>query len=241
LAAEGAAIVVNDVDEGVATGAVASIEATGGRAIAANGDVRKPDVTNDLVAASEEAFGSLDIVVNNAGITRDAMLHRMTDEEWDFVLDVVLRGAFNVCRSAARLLRRPKGEHVAHNRKVVNIASVSGLYGVAGNVNYSAAKAGVIGLTKALAREWAPQRINVNAIAPGLVSTRLTGVRDEQAGVGMSEAARARIVGDIPLGRPGEPEDVAALSAFLASPESDYMTGQVIELHGGLEIMRVDG
>jgi 3-oxoacyl-[acyl-carrier protein] reductase len=242
LAAEGAAVVVNDVDGAAAEEAACSIEAAGGRAVAAPGDVRRVEGTDALAAAAEEAFGGLDIVVNNAGVTRDAMLHKMTDDEWDLVVEVCLRGTFNVCRSAARLLRRGKGEEIRYHRKVVNISSINGVYGAAANVNYSAAKAGVIGLTKALAREWAPQEINVNAVAPGFIEgTRLSAARDEESGLGIDPALLEGIVRSIPIGRPGSSEDVAALVAFLSSPGSDYLTGQVIELHGGLEIIRVIG
>lgn len=237
LAADGAAVVINDVDADVAAEAVAEVERAGGRAAVAIGSVADPAATDAMVEVAERELGTLDIVVNNAGLTRDSTLHRMTDETWDLVLDVVLRGTFNVCRSAARLLR---SKDAAHNRKVVNISSINGVHGVAGNVNYSAAKAGVIGLTKALAREWAPLRINVNAVAPGFIEgTRLTAARDEGDVLGIPPEALARIVSQIPIGRPGQPEDVAALVAWLSSPDSDYLTGQVVEIHGGLEIVKV--
>src|SRR2546423_8904450 len=231
LAAEGASVVVNDVDEDVARAAAAEL----GGAVAA-GSVADPAVADELVATAEREFGTLDVVVNNAGITRDGMLHRMADEDWDLVLAVSLRGTFNVCRSAARLLRRKDAEH---HRKVVNMSSINGIYGVAGNVNYSAAKAGVIGLTKALAREWAPQRINVNAVAPGYIEgTRLTAPRGEDDELGLPAELIEKISGLVPIGRPGVPGDVAEAVAFLCSPDSDYLTGQVLELHGGMEIVQ---
>jgi 3-oxoacyl-[acyl-carrier protein] reductase len=192
----------------------------GGRAVQA-------DVSDPLSAAAlVEAAGDLDILVNNAGLTRDAWIHRMTDAQWDAVSGVVLGGSFNMCRSAARLLR-PAADH---HRKVVNIASIAGVYGAAGTTNYSAAKAGLIGLTKSLAREWAPARINVNAVAPGLV----TNTRLAEA---MPDGLLDRMVDLSPIGRGGVPEDVAAAVAFLASSEADFITGQVIELHGGLELI----
>jgi 3-oxoacyl-[acyl-carrier protein] reductase len=160
----------------------------------------------------------------------------MGDDTWDLVVDVVLNGTKNMTRAAARLLRQ---KDAAYNRKVVNIASINGIYGVAFNANYSAAKAGVVGLTKALAREWAPSRVNVNAVAPGYIRTRLTGVRDEATGFGMPAEIVEKVEAAIPIGRPGEPEDVAALVAFLASPDSDYVTGQLVEIHGGMEIISV--
>jgi len=233
LSDDGASVVVNDVDADVARAAAAEIE----RAAPAVGSVVDSAVTDELVATAEREFGGLDIVVNNAGLTRDSTLHRMTDEAWNLVLDVVLRGTFNVCRSSARLLRSKEADH---NRKVVNISSINGVYGVAFNANYSAAKAGVIGLTKALAREWAPQRINVNAVAPGFIEgTRLTSARGEGDALGIPPDALEQIFSQIPIGRPGQPEDVAGLVAWLASPDSDYVTGQVVEIHGGLEIVNV--
>ncbi|MBM3679028.1 MAG: SDR family oxidoreductase, partial [Actinobacteria bacterium] len=210
-----------------AAAVVREIEAAGGRAAVAAGSVAEPAQADAIVAAVEEAFGTLDILVNNAGLTRDAAIHRMTDEQWGVVQDVVLRGTFGMCRAAARLLR---AKDAAHHRKVVNVASVAGVYGAAGTTNYSAAKGGVIGLTKALAREWAPLRINVNAVAPGLITqTRLAD--------GMPDGLLEKMVGMTPIGRGGVPEDVAAAVSFLASPDADYMTGQVIELHGGLELI----
>jgi len=235
LARDGAAVVVNDVDEDVAHEAAAELPQ--GAGAAAPGSVADPAVADELVAAAEREFGTLDIVVNNAGLTRDSSLHRMTDEAWDAVVDVVLRGTFNVCRSAARLLRR---KDAPHNRKIVNISSINGVYGVAFNANYSAAKAGVIGLTKSLAREWAPLRINVNAVAPGFVEgTRLTAPRGEGDALGIPPDTLDRIRAAVPIGRPGQPDDVAALVAWLSSPDSDYVTGQVVEIHGGMEIVAV--
>ncbi len=233
LAADGAAVVVNDVDEDVARAATEALP----RAAFAAGSVADAAATDELVAVAEREFGGLDVVVNNAGLTRDAPLHKMTDEVWDAVVDVVLRGTFNVCRSAARLLRT---KDAAYNRKVVNITSINGIYGVAFNTNYSAAKAGVIGLTKALAREWATSRVNVNAVAPGYIEgTRLTAARGEGDAFGIPPEALASIQAAIPIGRSGQPADVAALVAWLASPESDYVTGQVVETHGGMEIVSV--
>jgi 3-oxoacyl-[acyl-carrier protein] reductase len=233
LAADGASVVVNDVEEDVARAAAAAIPG----AVAAVGSVVDSAVTDELAATAEREFGKLDLVVNNAGITRDAMLHRMTDDEWDLVLDVSLRGTFNVCRSAARLLRN---KEAAYNRKVVNMASINGIYGVAGNVNYSAAKGGVIGLTKALAREWAHLRINVNAVAPGYIEgTRLTSARREGDLLGIPGDVVEKIRSMVPIGRPGTPEDVAASVAFLCTPDSDYITGQILEIHGGMEIVQL--
>jgi NAD(P)-dependent dehydrogenase (short-subunit alcohol dehydrogenase family) len=226
LAAAGAAVAVNDALADAAAAVVAEIEAAGGRAVSAPGSVAEPRSASAIVRAAE-SLGPLDLLVNNAGVTRDAWLHRMSDDDWRTVEDVVLRGTFCMCRAAAPALRR---REALHHRKVVNVASAAGVYGYAGTTNYSAAKAGVIGLTKALAREWAPSRVNVNAVAPGLiVNTRIT--------EGKPAELMARIEAAIPIGRPGQPGDVAAAVHFLASPDSDYVTGQVVELHGGLELL----
>ncbi len=240
LSDEGCKVVVNDLDTDVCAETVAAVNAGGGSAAAAPGNVTDSAHTDAMVEVAAGAFGGLDIVVNNAGLTADEWVHRMSDETWDLVVDVCLRGTFNVCRSAATLLRRPADDPALYHRKVVNIASVNGVYGTAGNANYSAAKAGVIGITKALAREWAWQRINVNAIAPGYIrGTRLTGPREADGGFGIAPDMIAKLDAQIPIGRPGEPEDIAATVAFLSSSESNYITGQVIEVHGGLEIIEV--
>jgi 3-oxoacyl-[acyl-carrier protein] reductase len=241
FAHDGCSVVINDLDAGVAAEVVDAIIAAGGQAVVAAGSVADPEATDAMASVAEEAFGGLDIVVNNAGLTADAWLHRMSDDTWDRVLDVCLDGTKNVCRSAAPLLRRPKDDPPAYHRKVVNIASVNGIYGTAGNVNYSAAKAGVIGLSRALAREWAQQKINVNVIAPGYIKgTRLTAPRDDnEEQFGLQPEMIPMIEDQIPIGRPGIPDDVAAVASFLASSDSDYVTCQVIEVHGGLEIIKV--
>ncbi len=168
------------------------------------------------------------------------MAHRMTDETWEFVIDVALTGTFNMCRSAFSLLRDADDSADSHNKKVVNLSSINGIYGTAANVNYSAAKAGVNGLTRALSREWSPYGINVNAIAPGYISgTRMTSVQEEGGDFGLPEEIIRSVETTIPIGRPGVPEDVAGVCSWLASADSDYVCGQVIEVHGGMEIIRV--
>ena len=240
LAAEGVAVVINDLDGDIAEEVAAAVNSAGGRATSMAGSVADAAATDAMVLAAEDAYGGLDIVVNNAGLTAGDWLHRMTDDTWNLVVDVCLNGTMNVCRSAARLLRTSKDDPPAHHRKVLNIASVNGVYGIAGHTNYSAAKGGVMGLTKALAREWAPQRINVNAIAPGYIAgTRLTGPWDDEGRFGLPTDMIPVIEAQIPLGRPGVPDDVAATAAFLASSEADYITGQIIEVHGGLEIIEL--
>lgn len=238
LVDEGARVVVNDVDEDAADAVVAEL---GGAAVAATGSVTDAATADAVVARAESTFGGLDVLVNNAGITRDRMLHHMSDAEWDAVVDVSLRGTFVMCRAAARLLREGPGVDPGHHRKVVNLGSVNGLYGIAANTNYSAAKGGVIALTRALAREWAPQRINVNAVAPGFVEgTRLTAPRGHDDGpLGIPPDVLERLRAQMPLGRSGRPEDVAALVAFLASTDADWLTGQCIELSGGRELIEL--
>ncbi len=233
LVEEGARVVVNDLDADVAKTAADEIGA-----VAAAGSVAEVSDVDHMIETAERELGGLDIVVNNAGITRDAMAHRMTDADWRLVLDVHLTGSFNVCRAAARLLRTAKGVAPTHHRKIVNLASINGLYGIAGNANYSAAKAGIIGLTKSLAREWAPQRINVNAVAPGFIEgTRMTQARDEGEAQGIPPEVLQRVLDQMPLGRAGTPDDVAGVVAFLASSDADWMTGQCLELSGGREII----
>jgi 3-oxoacyl-[acyl-carrier protein] reductase len=234
LALEGAAVVLNDVDRTGLAEAVAHIREFGGQAASAAGDVRRPGETDEMAAVCEREFGELHILVNNAGLLRPAPMHEMTDEQWDAVVDVVLRGAFNTIRSAAPLLMHQDPDP-AFNRKVVTISSVAGVHGVPGSVNYSAAKAGVIGLSKALAREWASLHINVNVVAPGrIVGTMIHASRDEHQ---RPHALADRPQVPMPIGRLGHPDDVASLVAYLVSPDSDYMTGQVLELHGGMEVI----
>jgi len=240
LASEGARVVVNDLDKDAAAEVVEQITNDVGRAVTAAGSVADRTVCEVMVETAEREFGGLDIVVNNAGFTADSWITTMTDEAWSDVLGVMLTGPFQVCRAAARLLRVPRGSVPSHHRKVVNIVSVNGLYGAAGQANYSAAKAGLVGLTKALAREWAGQAINVNAVAPGYVAgTRLTSPRPDGSSAGLSEAAIATLERSMPLGRAGTPDDIAGVVAFLASADADYVVGQVIEVHGGREIIEV--
>jgi 3-oxoacyl-[acyl-carrier protein] reductase len=235
LAADGAAVCIADLDEGPAAAAAAELEAGGGQALGLGGDVSKPADCERWCNAAAERFGDLHILVNNAGLTRDAMVHRMTDEQWDGVLDVVLRGAFNCIRAAAPWLR-DKERNVP--RRVVNITSVSGIYGSPGNLNYSAAKAGLIGVTRSLAREWGAFGVTVNAVAPGFIETRMTDARTD-AGGAIPPEVREQIIASIPAGRAGKPADIAQAVAFFCSPQSDFITGQVLEVHGGKPDMTV--
>jgi 3-oxoacyl-[acyl-carrier protein] reductase len=229
LGADGAAVVVNDLGEDACRRAAAELQATGVRAVGAAGDVTSSEDADRVVAAAQESFGALDILVNNAGITRDGPLQRMSDADWRAVHEVALWGTFCMSRAAAGALRGSREAPLAHHSKLVNMSSIVGVYGAPGTTNYSAAKAGVIGFTRALAREWGRSRVNVNAVAPGLVSA--TGLADAKP-----PELLERVIAQLPFGRPASPADVAAVVAFLASPDSDMITGQVLEVTGGLEI-----
>jgi 3-oxoacyl-[acyl-carrier protein] reductase len=184
------------------------------------GDVSDSAEAQALVERVEAELGEVDVLVNNAGVTRDTLIARMTDEDWEVVLDTNLRGAFNTCRAVARkMLRRRSGA-------IVNLTSVVGLHGNPGQANYAASKAGIIGLTKALARELGSRGVRVNAVAPGYIDTRLTHVLPDQA--------RNAILANTPLGRLGDPEDVAGAVRFLCSDDASFVTGEVLLVDGGL-------
>jgi 3-oxoacyl-[acyl-carrier protein] reductase len=240
---EGAQVLINDVDEAPAAEAKGACERIrAGSAGVALGSVAKPGDTDRIMKAAVDAFGKLDILVNNAGITRDKMSHLMTDEWWDLVIDVNLRGTFNCARSAAPYLRDAAKEEldrhgrVAYHRKVVNFFSTAALRGNPGQINYTAAKMGNVGITRTLAQEWGRFGINVNAVAPGLTRTRLTQAKKPGDELGVPQEQFDEMVRRIPLGRAGEPEDIARVVLFFASPLSDYVTGQTINVSGGMQI-----
>jgi 3-oxoacyl-[acyl-carrier protein] reductase len=200
-------------------------------------DVTDPDAIADAITAATDRFGHLDIVVNNAGTTRNGLAHRTSDDAWDAVVDVNLKGAFNVMRAAFRPLRDAARESGRHS-KIVNVGSTLGMHGGAMTATYSAAKAGLIGLTKSLSREWGSSRINVNLIAAGFVAgTELTGEAAEGESVGLPPELLKMLPAYIPIGRTGTPDDIASVAAFLAGPGSDYVTGAVVEAHGGLDML----
>jgi NAD(P)-dependent dehydrogenase (short-subunit alcohol dehydrogenase family) len=215
LTAEGATVVCTDVDLSAAHD---SSQACGPHARAAYLDVTHPEHCDALVQELSHDYGTLDILVNNAGITRDAMLHKMTDEQWHEVLQVDLSGTFYLLRAASRVMRQQR------SGAIVNIASASWL-GNVGQANYSAAKAGVVGLTRTAAKELARYQVRVNAICPGFIDTAMTRA--------IPELIRQQQLTRIPLGRPGRPEDVANATAFLASDESAYITGEILSVGGG--------
>ncbi len=189
-------------------------------AVAAN--VAVEEEANALIAAATDAFGRVDVLVNNAGITRDGLAARMSDEDFDAVIDINLKGSFHCCRAAAKVMMKQRWG------RIINMSSVVGVYGNAGQVNYAASKAGVIGMTKSLAKELARRNITANAVAPGFIATDMTDA--------LSEAQKAAIVDRIGSGRLGEPADIAHLVRFLASDEASYITGQVICVDGGMSL-----
>ncbi len=241
--AEGAKVVINDLDAEPAHEATAACLALrAGSALASQGSVADPTYTDALMRQAADAFGGLDILVNNAGVTRDRMSHKMSDEDWQLVLDVNLRGTFNCIRSAAPFLRavakreiEEQGE-IAHPRKIVNFFSTAAIRGNPGQANYAAAKMGNVGLTRVIAQEWGRYGVCVNAVAPGFTETRMTAPKAQGAATGIPEAQRVATLARIPFGRFGTPLDVARVVLFLASPLSDYVTGQEINVSGGLQI-----
>jgi 3-oxoacyl-[acyl-carrier protein] reductase len=248
LASDGAAVVVNDLDEGPAKETVAAIEAAGGRAVAVPGDVTAAGFAERFTQAAVDSFGGLDIIVNNAGYTWDSVIQKMTDEQWDAILDVHLKAPFRVLRAAQPIISgfvkraQADGDPVPC-RKVVNISSIAGLGGNAGQANYAAAKAGVTGLTRALAKEWGRYNVTVNTVAFGLIQTRLTQapadggatitVQGRDIRVGVNPGLLAAMEQMIPLGRAGTPADAAGAVYLLCIPESDYVSAQTLICGGG--------
>ncbi|HTY78421.1 MAG TPA: 3-oxoacyl-[acyl-carrier-protein] reductase [Candidatus Bathyarchaeia archaeon] len=220
LAEDGASVVVSGRDAARLDSAVKEIESLGGVAMGVGADQSKREDCDRLMGATKERFGRLDIVVNNAGITRDQLLVRMKDEDWDQVMDTNLRGVFLMTRAAAKSMMRQR------SGRIINIASTAGAMGNPGQVNYSAAKAGVIGLTKAAARELAHWNILVNAVAPGLIETDMTAA--------ISAEARDGLLQQVPLKRIGAAREVAEVVRFLAGDGAAYVTGQTIHVNGGL-------
>ena len=248
LAGEGARVVVNDLDAEPAKETVAAIEAAGGQAVACVGSVTDADFGERFVATAVDNFGGLDIIVNNAGYTWDSVIQKMTDEQWDAILDVHLKAPFRILRAAQPVIAaavkaaKAAGEPVPC-RKVVNISSLAGTGGNAGQANYSSAKAGVTGLTKALAKEWGRYNVTVNTVAFGLIKTRLTetpaggdgtiDVAGNEIKVGVNPSLLAAMEQMVPLGRGGTPAEAAGAVYLFCIPESDYVSAQTLVCGGG--------
>jgi 3-oxoacyl-[acyl-carrier protein] reductase len=249
LAGEGARVVVNDLDAGPAEDTVAAIVAAGGEAVVCAGSVTAPGFADRFVATAVQAYGGLDIIVNNAGYTWDSVVQKMTDEQWDAILEVHLTAPFRILRAAAPVIaaaaRTERAAGAPACRKVVNVSSLAGTGGNAGQANYAAAKAGLLGLTKTLAKEWGRYNVTVNAVAFGFIQTRLTTVAaGENASIqvegrdikiGVNPELLDTLGRMIPLGRPGTPDDAAGAIYLLCSPESDYISGQILICGGGFD------
>ncbi|WP_092582603.1 SDR family NAD(P)-dependent oxidoreductase [Achromobacter sp. NFACC18-2] len=247
LAREGARVVVNDLDAGPADDTVALIRKAGGQAVACAGSVTESGFADRFVGAALDAYGGLDIIVNNAGYTWDNVIQKMTDEQWDEILAVHLSAPFRILRAASGFIREAAKAEAAEGRevfrKVVNISSTSGVMGNAGQANYAAAKAGVNGLTRALAKEWGRYKVNVNSVAFGLIKTRLTeaaadgdatlDIQGRQIKVGVNPQVLKNAESLIPIGRAGTPAEAAGAVYLFCLPESNYVSGQVLVVGGG--------
>jgi 3-oxoacyl-[acyl-carrier protein] reductase len=247
LAAEGAQVVVNDLDREPAEATVSSIVAAGGTAIACPGSISAPDFPKRFIGAALDRFGDIHILVNNAGYIWNGPLHKISDEQWDAIQDVHLKAPFRILRELHGFLvervARETADGVRVQRKIVNISSVSATRGSAGQANYSAAKAGLFGLTRTLAKEWGALNVNVNCVAFGLIETRLTqpihgettvDIEGQRRRVGLLPQAIEAAKKQIALGRPGTPKEAAGGVMLFCFPESDYVTGQILEVAGGM-------
>ena len=247
LASEGAKIVVNDLDGEPAEECVKAIRDAGGEAMACNGSVTAPDFAERFIGMAVSQYNGLDIIVNNAGYIWDNVIQKMTDEQWYAMIDVHLTAPFRILRAAQPVIRglsKAELENGIRNvRKVVNISSVAGLFGNAGQVNYSTAKAGLVGMTQTLAKEWGRMNVTVNCVAYGLIKTRLTGgvagdsstnIDGREIKVGVNPDLLKAMEKGIPLGRGGTAEEAAGAVYLFCIPESDYVSGQTVMCSGGL-------
>jgi len=250
LASEGASVVVNDLDEAPANEVVATIEAAGGKAVACIGNVTAADFGERFIQTAIENFGGLDIIVNNAGYTRDAVIQKQSDEQFQAMLDVHVTAPFRILRAAAEPLRAMSKREASEGRevirKVVNISSMAGTHGNAGQVNYSSAKAALVGMTKTLSKEWGRFKVCVNCVAFGFIETRLTKAHEDPATkieiegraiqAGVPSNILEALATMVPLGRAGTPEEAAGGAYLFCIPESDYVSGQVLIVGGGLSL-----
>jgi 3-oxoacyl-[acyl-carrier protein] reductase len=247
LGSEGARVIVSDLDAAPAEETAAAIRAAGGQAAVIPGDVTDPAFPKQLIGGTLDAFGGIDIIVNNAGYTWDAVIQNMTDKQWYAIMDVHTTAPFRILREASHFIRESAKREAAANgranpRKIVNVSSVSGVYGNAGQVNYSTAKAGITGLTKTIAKEWGRFNVQANCVCYGLIDTRLTAAKEtaekiqregEEIALGIPDQMRQMAALTISLGRPGTPQEAAGPVLFLASPLSNYVSGIVLEVTGG--------
>jgi len=251
LAGEGARVVVNDLDPDPANETVEEIKAMGAEAVAVSGNVAADDFADRFVGAAMDNWGGIDIIVNNAGYTWDSVVQKMTDDQWDAVMDVHVKAPFRILRAAAEPIRiATKKEAMEGNevvRKVVNISSIAGLYGNAGQINYSSAKSAMIGMTRTMAKEWGRYKVTVNCVAFGYIKTRMTqpiegetpptlDIDGKDIRVGVQPHMIQMMEAIIPMGRGGTPEEAANAVYLFCTPESDYISGQVIVAGGGLLI-----
>lgn len=248
LATAGANVVISDIDPEPAEETVAEIKKAGGEAISHVGDVTSDDFAQNIINAAVQKWGGVHIIINNAGFTWDSMIHKMTDKQWDMIMDLHLKAPFRIIRAvkpwfcdAAKKEIEQYGRAAA--RKIINISSISGTTGNAGQANYSAAKSGMIGLTKTISKEWGRYNVQCNAIAFGAIETRLSAPKEEGSSVkkdgevislGIPKQLREIATMMIPLGRLGSPQEAAGPIFFMASPLSDYVSGQVLTVSGGL-------
>lgn len=249
LASEGANVVVNDLDTEPAEAVVAEITAAGGTAVAYPGSVTKDGFAQGFTQTAVDNFGGIDIIINNAGYTWDNVIQKMTDDQWQAIVDLHLKAPFDILRAAQPIIssaaKKERAEGRAVHRKVVNISSIAGVFGNVGQVNYSSAKSGIIGLTKSLAKEWGRYNVNVNCVAFGMIETRLTqatadadatiNIEGQEIKVGVNPALMETFKQSIPLGRPGTPDEAAGSVVMLTYPEADYISGQLVVAGGGLE------
>lgn len=248
FARHGARVVMSDIDAGPLNEAADAIQKSGGEAYPLAGDVTDPQFPDKLVKTAIEKFGGLDIIVNNAGYTWDGVIHKMTDQQWQAIIDCHLTAPFRIIRAASSFIRETAKKEQAEQgkakpRKIINISSTSGTRGNPGQVNYASGKAGVVGMVKTIAKEWGMFNVQANAVAFGWIETRLTHAKEEQVKIKRGDteielgipAERLQMMPRfIPMGRAGTPQEAAGAVLFFASPLSDYVSGQVLEVTGGL-------